>query len=68
MKKSLIQRIRDQSEAKCGHGKTLELKVRMRFGLMEKSSRTKLMCTDWTLPRDARKMQWVILKVKVSPS
>ena len=68
MKKSLIQRIRDQSEAKCGHGKTLELKVRMRFGLMEKSSRTKLMCTDWTLQRGARKMQWDILKVKVSPS
>lgn len=67
MKKSSIERNRDQSEAKCGHGKTLELKARTKFGLMEISSKTKLIYTDWTLPRDVRKMQWGILKMRVSP-
>lgn len=68
MKKKALQKRKGRSEAKFGRGRTLGLRVKMRCGLMEISSKMRSVFIDWTSPKDGKRMQMGYMKMKASLS
>ena len=53
----LRKRINDPDVAKYGHGRTLALKTRMRYGLMDGLITTRLMFIDLMSPKGRKQMR-----------
>ena len=64
MKKNSLQKRKGPSAAKFGLGRTLGLKAKMRCGLMVISSKTRSVYTDWTSPKDGKRMPMGFKKAK----